>query len=164
MKPFVLIAALWAVAGTACAKPEEDVAQAINACFAAVIDGRPPSALTLGATTIRFTHSPPDCTIRAMDGPPEVLREQVLAAMRARAEGFIPAQTRWEPMAYGRRETFCLPPGGRHLFVLMSTAEPDAKGTRLMATVMESAKPDPRCYADKGEQRAIIRDYVPPPK
>ncbi|MDG2522805.1 hypothetical protein P7B02_14800 [Caulobacter segnis] len=163
MKPFVLIAALWAVAGTACAKPEEDVAQAINACFAAVIDGRPLSDLTHGATSIKLTHNPTDCTIRAMDGAPEALRGQVLAAMRARVEGFIPAQTRWEPMAYGRRETFCLPPGGRHLFVLISTAEPDAKGTRLMATVLESAKADPRCYADKGEQRAIIRDYLKVP-
>lgn len=161
MQRALVCAALWSLACAACAAPEDDVTQAINTCLAAVIDGRPVSDLTHGATTIKFTQNPTDCTIRAMDGQPDVLRERVLTAARARPEGFAPAKTQWDPARYGRRESLCAPPGGRNLFVLISTAEPDAKGTRLMATVMESSRPDPRCYVDKGMQEALINGPRP---
>ncbi|MFZ5719537.1 MAG: hypothetical protein ACOY5Y_08750 [Pseudomonadota bacterium] len=138
-------------AGAALADPAQEARSATAACLAAVIDGAPVEDIDGQDVVIRRGAEPVSCTVRVDAGQPVVIREEVLGAIKRRAEVFSLAKTSWSAGEAASRETFCNLPGRRALAVVVTTARPEQLPV-LTATVFETAERDERCDRDLGVQ------------
>lgn len=138
-------------AAAARAEPVQEARSATGACLAAVIDNAPVDDIDGDDVTIRRGKDPVSCTVRVTAGEPVQIQDAVQAAIKRRAELFVPAKTRWEAGDWAFRETFCNLPGRRALAVFVSTNKPGRQPV-LTATVFEMAKRDERCDRDAGLQ------------
>ncbi len=151
MRTFALALLLALPAAAAHAEPVQEARSATAACLAAVIDNAPVEDIDGDDVTIRRGTDPVSCTVRVTAGEPVQVQDAVQAAIKRRAELFVPAKTRWEAGDWAFRETFCNLPGRRALAVFVSTNKPGRQPV-LTATVFEMAKRDERCDRDAGLQ------------
>lgn len=151
MRTVALALLLVLPAAAARAEPVQEARSATAACLAAVIDNAPVEDIDGDDVTIRRGAEPASCTVRVTAGEPVQVQDAVQAAIKRRAELFVPAKTRWEAGDWAFQETFCNLPGRRALAVFVSTNKPGRQPV-LTATVFEMPKRDERCDRDAGLQ------------
>lgn len=132
---------------------EANAVQAFEICLKAVKERQTPAVTSAGDAIIRGQADGRICTFAVKEGDAEALRAAVIAASIARA--FTPAKTRWDPGAFGARQTLCGPMAGRPLSLLISSGATGAGQPQLIATLLESGSRDPRCDRDLGLQPAL---------
>jgi hypothetical protein len=160
MRTLALALLLTIPAAAAQADPAQEARSATAACLSAIIDNAPVEDIDGDDVTIRRGKDPASCTVRVGAGEPVQIQDAVQAAIKRRAELFVPAKTRWEAGDWAFRETFCNIPGRRALAVFVSTNKPGYQPV-LTATVFEVAKRDERCDRDLGVQKVAAAG--PPP-
>jgi hypothetical protein len=160
MRTLALALLLTIPAAAAHADPVQEARSATSACLAAVIDNAPVEDIDGDDVTIRRGKEPVSCTVRVTAGEPVQIQDAVQAAIKRRAELFVPAKTRWEAGDWAFRETFCNVPGRRALAAFISTNKPGFQPV-LTVTVFETIKRDERCDRDLGVQKVAAAD--PPP-
>jgi hypothetical protein len=148
-------------AAAAHADPVQEARSATAACLAAVIDAAPVEDIDGDDVVIRRGKDPVSCTVRVNAGEPVVVQDAVQAAIKRRAELFVPAKTKWQAGDWAFRETFCNIPGRRSLAVFVSTNKPGYQPV-LTATVFEVPKRDERCDRDLGAQTVAAADAPAP--
>ncbi|MBU1375155.1 MAG: hypothetical protein KKE02_20195 [Alphaproteobacteria bacterium] len=163
MRTFALALLLTLPAVAAHADPVQEARSATGACLSAVIDGAPVEDIDGDDVVIRRGKDPVSCTVRVNAGEPVVLQDAVRAAIKRRAELFVPAKTRWDAGDWAFRETFCNIPGRRSLAVFISTNKPGYQPV-LTATVFEVPKRDERCDRDLGLQKVAANDPAVAPE
>lgn len=151
MRTVALALLLVLPAAAARSEPVQEARSATAACLAAVIDNAPVEDIDGDDVTIRRGAEPASCTVRVTAGEPVQVQDAVQAAIKRRAELFVPAKTRWEAGDWAFQETFCNLPGRRALAVFVSTNKPGRQPV-LTATVFEMPKRDERCDRDAGLQ------------
>lgn len=161
MRTLALALLLTIPAVAAHADPVQEARSATGACLAAVIDNAPVEDIDGDDVTIRRGKDPVSCTVRVTAGEPVQVQDAVQAAIKRRAELFVPAKTRWEAGDWAFRETFCNIPGRRALAAFVSTNKPGYQPV-LTVTVFETAKRDERCDRDLGVQKVAAADAPPP--
>lgn len=139
------------------ADPVQEARSATAACLAAVIDAAPVEDIDGDDVVIRRGQDPVSCTVRVNAGEPVVVQDAVQAAIKRRAELFVPAKTKWQAGEWAFRETYCNLPGRRSLAVFVSTNKPGYQPV-LTATVFEVPKRDERCDRDLGVQTVAAAD------
>lgn len=157
MRTLTLALLLTIPAAAAHADPVQEARSATAACLAAVIDAAPVEDIDGEDVVIRRGKDPVSCTVRVDAGEPVVVQDAVQAAIKRRAELFVPAKSKWQAGDWAFRETYCNIPGRRSLAVFVSTNKPGYQPV-LTATVFEVAKRDERCDRDLGLQQVAAAE------
>jgi len=161
MRTLALALLLTLPAVAAHADPVQEARSATGACLAAVIDNAPVEDIDGDDVTIRRGRDPVSCTVRVTAGEPVQVQDAVQAAIKRRAELFVPAKTQWAAGDWAFRETFCNLPGRRALAAFVSTNKPGYQPV-LTVTVFEAAKRDERCDRDVGVQTVAAAEAPAP--
>lgn len=161
MRTLALALLLTLPAAVAHADPVQEARSATAACLAAVIDNAPVEDIDGDDVTIRRGRDPVSCTVRVAAGEPVQIQDAVHAALKRRAELFVPAKTKWQAGDWAFRETFCNLPGRRALAAFVSTNKPGYQPV-LTVTVFEADRRDERCDRDLGVQQVAAAE--PPPR